>query len=396
MSEIVSVLTELEKGDFQSRWETAKQIPEFGEPAISFLVDLLHKNVADPELQWFLARILGEFNHIDAVMALAQLLQNTEDDDVAEISAQMLAQIGPQSMDALAALLESSDTRLLVVSALAQMQDAAVVPILIPAATDEDPSTRRMVIETLSRFHDPQIIPTLLQGLTDLDATVRRVAIAGISYRSHLFHEHHYESVELIQPFLNDLDILVCQTAALALGRLGTDTAAQALRATASAAYVPIPLKLSIVQALGQIGSHQSVHVLQKLWPHKSSSLHVVDDDHQTLAEAIIQALTLNRQPALQAVSTQALIHCLHHQPTTNPTLQKAIASAFGQLGNRQAIPELINLLRTSNMGVRLHAIAALKQIAAEEAYSKLQALAKDLNIEPAVRDGAAIALQEW
>ncbi|WP_299490243.1 HEAT repeat domain-containing protein [Acaryochloris sp. IP29b_bin.137] len=392
MSELVSVLSELKAGDFQSRWETAKQIPNFGEPAIASLIDLLNQNVDDPELQWFVARALGEFNHADAVMALAQLMQDAAEDDVAEIAAQMLAQIGPQSVDALAALLDSSPSRALVVSALAQMQDPVIVPLLIQVVADEDASVRWKVIETLSRFHDPTIIPVLLQGLADLSAKVRQAAIAGISYRAHLFQEHHYDLVALIEPFLKDLDLPVCQTAALALGRLGTNAAAEALRA-ASTGPIPMPLKLTIVQALGQMSNHQSVQVLQKLWPQAISSLQMVDDQDQTLANAIVKALALSR-PADR--STQALIYCLHHQPMADPALQKNIANALGQSGDPQAIPELIQLLGIPDMGVRLHAIAALKQIAAEEAYAKLQALTTDLNVEQGVRDGVAIALQEW
>ncbi len=392
VSELRSVLTELENGDFQSRWETAKQIPEFGQPAIAFLVDLLYNNADDPELQWFVVRILGQFNHTDAVMALAQLLQET-DDDVAEMAAQMLAQIGPQSVDALAVLIESSPSRVLVVSALSQMQDAVIVPLLLKVVADVEVSVRLKVMETLSRFHDPQIIPTLLQGLADLSAKVRQAAIAGISYRADLFQEHHHDPVALIQPFLNDLNVQVCQAAALALGRLGTNAATQALCTTASAKNVPIPLKLTIVQALGQISNDQSVQVLQKLWPRANSSLQVVDDEDQTLAEAIVKALALNRQADR---STQALIYCLHHQPTSDPALKKTIASALGQLADLQAIPELLQLLGTPDRGVRLHAIAALKQIAPDYAYSKLQVLAEDPNVEQDVRDGIAIALQEW
>lgn len=396
MSNLVSVLSELERGDFQSRWETAKQIPNFGEPAIASLIDLLHKTPTDVELQWFVARILGQFDHADAVMALVHLLQHTDDEDVAEIAAQMLAQIGPQAVDVLARLLADPQSRTLVVPALAQVQDPTIVPLLLPVVDDADVTVRAIAIETLGRFHDPRIIPALLQGLTDLNAKVRQVAIASTSYRAQLFADQGHEPVTLIAPLLKDLELQVCQTAALALGRLATDAAAQALQTVASADPVPVPLKLTIVQALGQIGSHKSVQFLQKLWPHTASSFQVIDDADQTMAEAIIKALTLNRQTDVQTASAQALIHCLHHQPSPDSTLNKTIASALGQLGNTEAIPELIRLLGISDMGVRLHAIAALKQIAPELAYTRLQALAKDNMVAEDVRDGVAIALQEW
>ena len=388
MNDLVSVLSELERGDFQSRWETAKQIPDFGESAIAALVDLLRKTPTDLELQWFVARILGQFNHADAVMALVHLLQNTEDEDVAEIAAQMLAQIGPEAVEVLAPLLNDPSSRALVVLALAQMQDAAIVPLLLPVVTDADATMRIITTETLGRFHDPRIIPALLQGLTDLNAKVRQVAIAAIGYRSQLFTEQDQDPVVLIKPLLKDLDLQVCQTAALALGRLATDAAAQALQDTAISNYVPVPLKLTIIQALGHVGSQKSVQFLQELWPHTVSSFQMIDDADQTIAEAIIKALTLHRQTALQGASAQALIHCLHHQPNSDPTLNKTIANALGQLGDTKAIPELIRLLGISDMGVRLHAIAALKQIAPELAYTRLQALAKDDTVVGDVRMG--------
>ena len=61
-----------------------------------------------------------------------------------------------------------------------------------------------------------------------------------------------------------------------------------------------------------------------------------------------------------------------------------------------QAIPELIRLLGIADMGVRLHAIAALKQIAPEDAYTQLQTLAEDDTVADEMRYGIAIALQEW
>lgn len=396
MSELASVLSELEQGDFQARWETAKQIPEFGESAIASVVDLMHNSADDLELQWFLARILGQFNHADAVMALVHLLQATEDEDVAEIAAQMLAQIGPQAIDALAALIEVPESRFLVVSALAQIQNATTVPVLLRVVGDKEATVRVLALETLGRFNDSRIIPAVLQGLSDLNAQVRRVAIASISYRSHLLIAHDHDPVALIQPLLQDLDLQVCQAAALALGRLATDAATQVLQQTAQANHVPVPLKLSIVQALGHIGSHQSVQCLQTLWPHTDAAIQVIDDADQSVAEAIIKALMLHRQTPLQEVSAQALMQFLHPPSSSSTNLNKTIASALGQLGDTEAIPELIRLLGIADMGVRLHAITALKQIAPDLAYAQLQTLAEDDTVADEMRYGIAIALQEW
>jgi hypothetical protein len=45
---------------------------------------------------------------------------------------------------------------------------------------------------------------------------------------------------------------------------------------------------------------------------------------------------------------------------------------------------------------VRLHAIAALKNLDREAAYQQLQQLAKNTALTPDLRQGIAIALAEW
>jgi HEAT repeat protein len=390
------VLAELEQGDFQSRWEIAKQIPDFGEAAIAALVDLLHKTPEDPELQWFIARILGEFQHPESVIALVNLLESAEDEEVMEMATQMLTQMGPRAIAALTSLLDKPESRAVVVPALAQIQNVAMIPCWLSVMADPDARLRAIAIETLGRFHDPRIVPALIQGLQDVSAKVRQEAIAGISYRAPLFLAQDHDPVALIQPSLQDFDLQVCQQAVLALGRLATDAAAQALLVTATATNIPVSLKLTIVEALGQIGSHQSIEFLQQLWPYSPQSLQILDDSHPVLARAIITALTLNHQTGLQAKSSSVLIHCLHHQPCSDPAISKAIASALGQLGTAQGMPELIGLLGTPDLGVRLHAIAALKQIAPDHAYRQLQALAQDKSLERKLKEGVAMALEEW
>ncbi|NJN37536.1 MAG: HEAT repeat domain-containing protein, partial [Acaryochloridaceae cyanobacterium CSU_3_4] len=313
MNLLASVLAELEQGDFQSRWEIAKQIPDFGEAAIAALVDLLHKTPEDPELQWFIARILGQFNHAEVVIALVNLLEVTADDEVVHMAAQMLAQMGPTAIAALVSLLDQPQSRAVVVPALAQIQTVAMIPCWLRVVADTDANLRAIAVAALGRFQDPRIIPALLQGLKDVSAKVRQEAIAGISYRSDLFLEHDHDPVALIQPLLADVNLRVCQTTALALGRLATDTAAQALWATAQAPYTPLPLQLTIVQALGQMGSPQSIQYLQNLWllsPYPFPP----DDAQSQLATAIVKALSLSRQADTQAQSAAILREGLRHQ----------------------------------------------------------------------------------
>ena len=76
--------------------------------------------------------------------------------------------------------------------------------------------------------------------------------------------------------------------------------------------------------------------------------------------------------------------------------MRSAIALSLGQLGNIDAIEPLILLLSDADQQVKLHALAALKQLAPEVALQQLQQLANNPTITPELQQGVAIALAEW
>jgi HEAT repeat protein len=84
------------------------------------------------------------------------------------------------------------------------------------------------------------------------------------------------------------------------------------------------------------------------------------------------------------------------HPATEIVNIKSAIALSLGQLGEIQAIEPLISLLADSNTSVRLHAIAALKNLDGEAAHQKLQQLANNAALTPDLQQGIAIALAEW
>jgi HEAT repeat protein len=78
------------------------------------------------------------------------------------------------------------------------------------------------------------------------------------------------------------------------------------------------------------------------------------------------------------------------------PTLKQMAALSLGQLSQPQSIEPLVNLLADPDAGVRLHAIAALRQIDAETAYQRLQASTQTDDLPDELRQGIAVALAEW
>src|SRR4028119_1776123 len=94
-------LNVLDAGDFQERWDVAKMFPKLGSRAIAPLIEILEDEEAELELRWFAARILGEFNDPVVVTSLVELLRTSEDEELIEMAAAALTNLGSSAIDAL-------------------------------------------------------------------------------------------------------------------------------------------------------------------------------------------------------------------------------------------------------------------------------------------------------
>lgn len=375
----------LRSGDFQECWDIAKVFPGFGEAAISPLITLVKDEDEEPETRWFGIRLLGNANHPAAIQALVELL-NSEDDDLREMASVALANFGIHAIVPLTDRLKASGTRLLAVQALTQIRHSATIAPLLTVVQDEDSTIRAMAIEALSSFHDPQVPPILIQALTDLAATVRCAAIAGLAVRTDLTEA--LDLVNLLVDRLWDLNISVCQQAAIALGRIGTESAVDALSRAIAATNTPETLQIEIVRSLARIGTSPAFNALQNLLENPSRQATQVDQE-------IAIALGRWADPTLKNSAAQVLAQSLI-KFAQDPPIQQAVALALGQLQQPAAVEPLIQLLASQDAGVRLHAIAALKQIQPQQTHQYLETLQPSQDISPELRHGIAIALQEW
>ncbi len=393
-SDLERALTQLQTGDFQTRWDVAKVLPGFGTAVIAPLVELLGDPDSDEELQWFIVQILGQFDHPDAVLALTQLLQSETDAELCLTAAQMLGQLGPQAIATLTSLLSDPTTRLPAVTGLAQMYHSQTIPALIQVVDDLQVEVRLTALSALAHFHDPCIPPLLIKGLRDRSPLVRQVAVTGLSFQAP--SPEDTDRVAQISPLLADADISVCQSAAQALGRIGSTQAATALFKRLQAAD-STALQVSIVRALGWSGNQQAMQYLQQLLQglpldSASSSLEI---------EGVLEAIRVLGQVQDPDGTNQATLILLDLLERNFPILQQdgvkcAIASALGQLGQPQAMPALIQLLAEPDMGLRLHAIVALKQLNSVDPYLSLQQMSDNPDLDPNLAQGVAIALKEW
>jgi HEAT repeat protein len=391
VSDLKDTLATLQTGDFQARWEMVKVLSTWGEAAIAPLIQLLQAQNSDLELQWFIARVLGEYHHPDAVMALVRVLQQSEDEDLRLAATQALGQMGGEAISELSPLLASPDTQLRAVQALAQMRTDQVIPALISVANAANLEVRMTALEALGRYTDARIPPLLQQALHDPNPQVRQIAVTNLSYH----HEEIDDSdiVQLVQPLLQDADLQVAQRTAMALGRFRTDAALAALLACVHAPEMACELKIKGVQALGWSQHPSAVKALHQV---------LMGEIRDTLTGEIVQEILMVvgriSDPMLKPEATQLLLEFLASQASILdlPPLKRTLISALGQLGDVAAVPELIQLLATPDLAIRFHVIAALKQISPDLTYAHLQTLTAQSQLDSALADGIAIALREW
>lgn len=378
-------------GDFHERWEIAKVFPKLRQSAsgveevIAPLVEILADADAEAELRWYAARILGEFNHPDVISALVELLKNSESEELSAIAASALGQIGSPAVAALTDLLQEEETRLLAVRSLSHIRRSETITPLLSVVQDQQIAVRAAAIEALSSFHDPRIAPVLLNALDDIAAPVRREAVIGLSFRSDLREE--LDLVNQLLPKLYDFNLSVCTATAIALGRLGTDTAASALYQVLKSPITPVSLQIEIVRALGRVETPTQLEYLRSALNQLTSP---------QLWQEIVTVLGRVEKP-LTTRAAEILIQILKisHPATQHENIKSAIALSLGQLGEMSALEPLIELL-APDAGVRLHAIAALKNLAPEVAYQQLQQLASSESLTPQLKEGIAIAIAEW
>ncbi len=345
-----------EQGDFRERWEIAKIFPKIGVSAIKPLLTILEDQTRELEQRWFVGRILGEFKETEVVQVLVNLLQTSEDDDLALIAATALANMGKPVITVLDDLLNNQnepDTRLLATCALARIRSPEVIESLLRVVGDREANIRATALEALSSFHDHRVVPVLLNSLNDPASSVRKEAVIGLGIRSDLATE--IDLFSYVEPRLSDISLEVCQQAAIALGRLGTSQAHLALLKVLKSGLMPLPVQFTIIQSLGWSETPTSLDCLQ-------AALTIVSSD---CVLEIIRILGRVKTANLRKRASQILLD-FYHQETAeikSPVLKQTLAYAWGQLGEPSAFGALKSLERDQNLGVRLHANATLKRL---------------------------------
>ena len=379
----------LEWGDFQDRWEIAKVFPNLGNCAIAPLIAVLEDEDADTEPRWFAARILGKFDRPEVIQALVTLVKNS-DEELSQIAAETLGNFGTTAIESLANLLLQEESRQFATAALAQIRRTEIIAPLLTVVGDSKVAVRVAAIEALSSFHDSRIPPVLVSALKDPATAVRKEAVRALGVRAYLDAE--LDLVNLLKPLLSDIRLEVCQSAAIALGRLKTDAAAAALFELLLHPATPVELQIETVRALSWSETATALEYLQQ------TLIAEIHNTNSLVCQEIVTVLGRVEKPELKALAAEILSDLLasNHPAVEFTGIKQSLALGLGKLGDMRALDALISMLGDADNSVRLHCTAALKQLSAIEARQQLESLVKQESLEPRLKEGIAIALQEW
>jgi HEAT repeat protein len=389
VNDLDSALLVLRNGDFQSRWEIAKEFSAFGESAVHPLIALLDHPETDEELTWFLVKILGSFQSPEVVLALVNLLDPAQPEDVSEMAAQTLAEMGLQDLESLAVLLDDPVRQPQAVQAIALIDRPEAAPLLINVwSQDPPPKVRALILEALDKFQGREMVPLFLQGLKDESAEVREAAITGLTaYRG--IHPRD-DLVAQIIPCLADKTPEVADRAARALGLLATSAATTALVAKCCDRETSLALQKTITQALGWAGVGENLEGLVQIWQSLSQT--------PITSEPLLKEVLTSLSRAAARSEASGIILTLLKTPVLQASvfLKSAAAFSLGRLADETSLDCLIGLLADPDYALRLQVVAALKQLSPDRAYQEIQRRSGDPGTSPDLATGLAIALQEW
>ncbi|MEO0770636.1 MAG: HEAT repeat domain-containing protein [Cyanobacteria bacterium J06649_4] len=402
-TEIERAIAHLVAGDFHQRWDRAKQFSRkfasWGDRVVPSLIQQLHSQ-KDPDTQWFLVRILSQFDCADTVKAIAQILVSTPSETLQVEASKALTALGSSTIETLSGLVISGnpvEQRRLAAKALSHIRRTATIEPLLSIATDPDAELRAIATEALGSFHAPVVTDVLLNALND-EPEIALEAIRALGRRRDLL-----ATTDLATPLIQCLHSpseTIARESATALGRLGDDSTAAALGETLTAP-VATTTKVAAIRALSWIGNDTAIEALTKAF--SEDDIKVPPQARQEIARGLGQT----RDEALKPLAVRSLIAALQThtlKPQTQRTepapetfaLKQAMISALARLGLADAIDTLIPVLADPDPRIQMHALSALTQIDPRVAQARVQQYIEDQTIDETIRTRVSESLQAW
>ncbi|MEM6502980.1 MAG: HEAT repeat domain-containing protein [Cyanobacteria bacterium P01_C01_bin.89] len=297
----------LSLGDTESRRTVSRFWKRMGAYGAAVLERILLDSEEDFHGRWMAGRSLGELGAngmTEARDTVLRLMSQRQDDDTLAILSGAITFMGAAAIETLTDLLGSAATRPSAVRSLVKICHPSIVTPLAMVLDDPDPQLRAIALEAIGNFQDERSLPLLLSGLKDPASAVRREAVLGLGRKAKaLFKDaekgegensdggdspgehihiggdaqgcgvpdisaqgissaHDIEAI-LVER-LSDFSLVVCEQAAISLGRLQTPSAVVALSETLNKSTTPVPLRRNVIQALIWTDREEALEVLSQ------------------------------------------------------------------------------------------------------------------------------------
>ncbi len=313
------------------RQTVLEKLMPYKDPAVKPLL-LRALTDASPAVQERAATCLGKLHDYSAVPELLERLQNAEAPvEERRMAAGLLGNIGdPSSVPVLLQLFEKETLlRPQIVKALGMIGDASALEPVMDALKTSDSDVHAAAIQAIGAIGDPAGVPVLVKELDGLLWETAAHALGNIGST---------EAVDALSSMLESDDAERSRVALDALAQSHDSSAVQPLIAYCKEA--PATAQVHVIKALGEIKSSLCVPFLITRLDASSASV-------QTAAQQAIRNVGASAIPAL--------IESLN---TADDTIRGQLILLLGDLGDPIAIPALLRQLIT-------HGESASKALAA-------------------------------
>lgn len=405
-------LATLAEGDFRDRWEAAKRLVAIGPVAIGPLLDLLASEAADPDVCWFIVRILADLGDPLVIDRLIGLAIADHEEAVRSAAALALAKLASESLShrtvalaALSQLLNEPGLASAALTAIAQIQQPEAIPYLLAGLQAADPAARRSALEGLAAWRDRAVALAAIEpvglALGDAAEIVRREAAIALGSLIGLLAQNLADdqlpitaAIATLSQALHDSPT-VAEQAALSLGRiikrLPEEAAERAIAGLLMALDEPTlqpktaaTITRILVSEAGPVGWR----IITNRWPQLPVAAQL----------AAARSLMAVARPGLDEAGRDLLVLAIAQTPGPIDDRHLALAGAAAQL---QAIDLFEPLaawlplcLGSQADRARLHLVTALRAIDPDRGRDRLQTWAdQEPDRDKATAWSAAITL---
>jgi len=303
----------------------------------------------DPDVRIFTADILGSCGDARAVAPLCDALLHDPDVNVRYQAAVSLGQLGyPEAAPALnRALGDDEWVRFAVIEALMKIGHESSIQVLVGALEDSSELVASMIVDALAAMGDRKAAPLLLKRIHDVPGALRNkmlraiISLLGPKALAWLPQDQRDALHDYLLHALDDEDPEIQDAAMDALAVLGGEMAARRILDIAST-LDPDSNAQRLEHAVQVLAALQCTSVLDEALQHGSET-------QAFIATAAIEH-TGNPEAALRLATAF---------PRQSRDVQRRMAEAMAQLGDKRLTDFFLNVLKETRDGTTLR--SALK-----------------------------------